>query len=337
MSRLQDLKLKKGSLLQYIKGPHMNEVVTVEKIHPMSETPWLDSNLVDLSDGESFILDVICPGDSSDPCKNQDHFLVVISSEDNKWVFEDVSPKYTEENDIPYISVTDKDGKPQTMPNPNYVPENKRRFEYAVLDAPYKDFETDLEDQLAKEELKKIESLKKSSKEGEVITKELDYNGFKPVSNFTISTEHGDLPVEIADPIRDICRDKSFNDHHVIGVPGVFASKYDSVVVPLIDSCNKKTINLQIDVEADLVDKDLMKLINTQFGPEYKEAAISHILSKLNIKDLVDAIREALTRFYAEEVKCSNKVNKNADEVLEEQKQEPSKPKPRAKQSANKI
>lgn len=299
MSEANRPKLKKGSYLQYIKGDKMNEIVTVTAIHPLSEVPWLDSPLADLSDGESMIIDAILPGDTEDPFKDNEKYLIQVSSPDNAWVFEDVSPRYTEDNNTPSIRRVDDKGQTQEIPNPNYVPYEKRRYEYAVVSTPERDFNEDMQ------------RLKEIQKKQEDIRADIEDKG-----NAVLSA--------IADTIADIkeTKEEEYPPKEYLLDTG-WGTKDDirqidlgvlTVIRPILDNCKVKDKELTFSVTATLPDASVMNLIKEQFGEEYKDGALDYILSKIDTDILMESLRSSLDKEYFGE----NSVSYTKDDIEHE-------------------
>lgn len=283
-------KLKKGSILQYMKGEKMNQIVTVSEIHPLKDVPWLDSPLVDLSDGESIVLDAILPWNTKDPLKDDNKFLIQLTSEDNSWVFDDVSPQYTEDHNSPSIVSFDKDGKKQEIPNPNYVPYEKRRYEYEVISEPSFDITTEPE-------------IVKDASEDNTVS-----------DNVTLETESPDISESSSEisvindiDIQSMINQKMTDNIICAGVPiqsnfHFCSEQIDNsvltVIKPILDNCKVSDRNISFNLDLSLADKSVLDLIKNQFGDHYKDEAINYILSNLDFNIIKNALRDALTAFY---------------------------------------
>lgn len=316
-------KLKKGSILQYMKGEKMNQIVTVSEIHPLKDVPWLDSPLVDLSDGESIVLDAILPWNTKDPLKDNNKFLIQLTSEDNNWVFDDVSPQYTEDHNSPSIVSFDKDGKKQEIPNPNYVPYEKRRYEYEVISEPSFDITTE------------PEIVKDPEDDTAVIFYDVSAGADSQSSNDllespNISESESDVPA--IDNIQSMINKKMTDN--IISAGGIqstlhfYSEQIDNsiltVIKPILDNCKVSDRNISFNLDLSLADKSVLDLIKNQFGDHYKDEAINYILSNLDFNIIKNALRDALTAFYfPEEISTvsfqrdSEKDSENSEENTE--------------------
>ena len=308
-------KLKKGSILQYMKGEKMNQIVTVSEIHPLKDVPWLDSPLVDLSDGESIVLDAILPWNTKDPLKDDNKFLIQLTSEDNSWVFDDVSPQYTEDHNSPSIVSFDKDGKKQEIPNPNYVPYEKRRYEYEVISEPSFDITTE------------PEIVKDPEDDTAVIFYDVSAGADSQSSNDllespNISESESDVPVidniqfMINQKIADTIIGKEIKSRIHFSSDQINNSTL-AVIKPILDNCKVSDRNISFNLDLSLADKSVLDLIKNQFGDYYKDEAINYILSNLDFNIIKNALRDALTSFYFPEEISNVSFQRNSEKDTE--------------------
>ena len=293
----------------------MNQIVTVSEIHPLKDVPWLDSPLVDLSDGESIVLDAILPWNTKDPLKDDNKFLIQLTSEDNSWVFDDVSPQYTEDHNSPSIVSFDKDGKKQEIPNPNYVPYEKRRYEYEVISEPSFDITTE------------PEIVKDPEDDTAVIFYDVSAGADSQSSNDllespNISESESDVPVidniqfMINQKIADTIIGKEIKSRIHFSSDQINNSTL-AVIKPILDNCKVSDRNISFNLDLSLADKSVLDLIKNQFGDYYKDEAINYILSNLDFNIIKNALRDALTSFYFPEEISNVSFQRNSEKDTE--------------------